>query len=136
MVVSGTQRKGDIAKSRAIASFTALGLDVSVPITEAAAYDLIVDTGEDLFRVQVKFSKSRDVDLRRIHANSTGYIVKKYRGVDFDWLYVLTPEGLEYLITAVLANISRGEGRPDQTKVSEKEIIYDGIVRSFTLEKK
>jgi hypothetical protein len=50
--------------------------------------------------------------------------------------YCLYIERLEYLITAILANISRGEGRPDQNTVSEKEIIYDGIVKSFVLEKK
>lgn len=50
--------------------------------------------------------------------------------------YCLYVERLEYLITAILANISHGEGRPDQTKVSEKEIIYDRIVKSFVLERK
>ncbi len=50
--------------------------------------------------------------------------------------YCLYVERLEYLITAILANISHGEGRPDETKVNEKENIYDSIVKSLVLEKK
>ncbi len=34
-----TRRKGDIATTRAIATFTAMGWDVSIPVTESAAYD-------------------------------------------------------------------------------------------------
>lgn len=72
-----TQRKGDIAVSQAIATFTKLGFDVSLPITESAAYDLILDTPNGLKRVQVRYASTSDVDLRRIHSNSKGYVVKK-----------------------------------------------------------
>jgi hypothetical protein len=70
--VRNTQRKGDIATSQAIATFTAMGYDVAIPLTESAAYDLIIDDGAALFRVQCKYSASREVDLRRIHSNARG----------------------------------------------------------------
>jgi hypothetical protein len=81
--VRSTQRKGDIATSRAIATFTAMGFDVSIPLTESAAYDLIADDGHQLARVQCKFASDprRQVDLRRIHSNSSGYVVKRTSGV-------------------------------------------------------
>jgi len=72
-----TQKKGDTAVAQAIASFTKAGYDVSLPLTESAAYDLIVDTGRDLKRVQVRYTSSHQVDLRRIHSNSQGYVVKR-----------------------------------------------------------
>ncbi len=72
-----TQRKGGIAVAQAIASFTRAGYDVSLPLTESAPYDLIVDTGLDLKRVQVRYTSSHQVDLRRIHSNSQGYVVKR-----------------------------------------------------------
>ena len=55
------------------------GYNVSIPLTESAAYDLVVDDGERLWRVQCKYTSNprRQVDLRRIHSNSTGYIVKE-----------------------------------------------------------
>jgi hypothetical protein len=37
-----TQRKGDIAVAQAIATFTRMGYDVAVPLTESAPYDLVV----------------------------------------------------------------------------------------------
>ena len=67
-----------MATARAIASFTAMGWDVAIPLTGSAAYDLIVDDGCNLARVQCKFVSNarRQVDLRRIHSNSNGYVVK------------------------------------------------------------
>lgn len=92
-----TQRKGDRATSQALASFTALGWDVSVPFTESAAYDLIVDDGFGLHRVQCKYTSGREVNLRRVHSNSQGYVVKKSAADAYDWLYVLRSDGTEFL---------------------------------------
>ena len=105
VVVRTTQRKGDIATSRAVATFTAMGYDVSVPLTDSAAYDLVVDVGHQLLRVQCKFASNdrRQVDLRRIHSNSGGYVVKRTAKGSYDWLYVLDGANDEYLIKACLA---------------------------------
>jgi hypothetical protein len=103
--VRTTQRKGDIATSRAIATFTALGYDVSIPLTESAAYDLVVDDGHQLARVQCKFAndRRRQVDLRRIHSKSSGYVVKRAVEGTYDWLYVLDGGDSEYLIKRCFA---------------------------------
>jgi len=50
--------------------------------------------------------------------------------------YCLYIERIEYLITAVLANVSKNEGRPDEAEVDKKETIYDSIVQSLFLEAK
>ena len=77
-----------------------MGYDVSIPLTESAAYDLIVDDGAALARVQCKFASDsrRQVDLRRIHSNSTGYVVKRTEEGAYDWLYVFDGGTAEYLI--------------------------------------
>jgi len=98
-----TQRKGDIAVSQAIASFTKYGYDVALPLTESAAYDLIVDTDKGLKRVQVRYTSGRGVDLRRVHSNSRGYVVKKPKPNSYDWLYILKSTGEEYLIKKCLS---------------------------------
>jgi hypothetical protein len=97
-----TQRKGDIAVAQAIATFTRKGYDISTPLTESAAYDLIIDTGKELKRLQVRFTGSTEVDLRRVHSNSSGYVVKKTPENAYDWLYVLTATGKEFLIPSCL----------------------------------
>jgi PD-(D/E)XK endonuclease len=62
------QRKGDRATPQAIATLTALGFDVSIPLTESAAYDLVVDEGQALRRVQCKFASECEYLLRRCYA--------------------------------------------------------------------
>ena len=44
-----------------------------------------------------KFVSGRQVDLRRIHSNSNGYVVKRAAADAYDWLYVLRSDGEEYL---------------------------------------
>ena len=113
-----TQRKGDIATTQAIATFTRLGYDVALPVTESAAYDLIVDVKGDLKRVQVKFSSSNEVDLRNIHSNSKGYVVKKTQANQYDWLYVFHKNGNEYLVKECLNN------RRSITFYDDKHILH------------
>ncbi len=97
-----TQKKGDIAVAQAISTFTKMGFDVSLPVTESAAYDLIVDTIQGLKRVQVRYTSIEEVDLRRIHSNSKGYVVKKPKENAYDWLFILKSDGKEYLIKSCL----------------------------------
>jgi hypothetical protein len=49
------------------------------------------------------FSGGPQVDLRRIHSNSSGYVVKRTAANAYDWLYVLGSDGSEYLIRECLA---------------------------------
>jgi hypothetical protein len=107
-----TQKKGDIGVTQAIATFTRMGYDVAIPITESAAYDLIIDDGDRLYRVQVRYCGRRHVELRRIHSNSQGYQVKLPKENAYDWLYVLRNTGEEYLIKRCVS---------DQTSITLKE---------------
>lgn len=92
-----TQRKGDYAVTRAIASFTKSGYDVSLPITESASYDIIVDYKGSLKKVQVRYFSGKLVELRRIHSNSKGYVIKKTKTKAYDWLYALNDKDEEFL---------------------------------------
>jgi len=98
-----TQRKGDYAVARAIAAFTKASMDVSLPLTESAAYDIVVDNNGCLYRVQVRYVSGREVELRRIHSNSRGYIVKKTNENAYDWLYILNSSDEEFLIKKCLS---------------------------------
>jgi PD-(D/E)XK endonuclease len=103
--VRTTQRKGDIATTQAVATFTAMGFDVSIPVTESAAYDIVVDDGAGLHRVQCKYygTARMQVDLRQIHTNSNGYVVKRVPSGAYDWLYVVGDDGSEHLIKECLS---------------------------------
>lgn len=97
-----TQKKGDYAVAKAITSFTKMGFDVLIPLTESAAYDLVIDNNGKLKRIQVRYTSTKEVDLRRIHSNSNGYVVKKAKENTYDWLYVLDSDNKEYLIKKCL----------------------------------
>jgi hypothetical protein len=105
-----TQRKGDIGVTHAIALFTKLGWDVSLPITESASYDLIIDIPDvGLKRVQVRYVTGKVVDLRRIHSNSKGYVIKKPKENVYDWLFAVyynNGKYQEHLITKSLSGRS------------------------------
>lgn len=104
-----TQRKGDIAVTKAISKFTEMGWDVLLPITESAQYDLVVDVEGQLKRVQVKYFGAKDVNpylrLRRIHSNSKGYVVKHYDKEDVDWFYLYCKDGREFLIKEIPSDV-------------------------------
>ena len=114
-----TQRKGDIAKAKAISSFTAMGWDVWISITESASYDLIIDIPEGLKRVSVKYCSGTDVDLRSIHSNGQGYVVKKSKEGAYDWLYVYKPSGEEFLIKTCLAGRSGVRPKPEHLFIGD-----------------
>ena len=118
MLMRTTQKKGDAAVAQAIASFTRLGFDVSIPLTESAAYDLVVDERGILYRVQVKYTSAGEVDLRRIHSNSLGYVVKKTASAAYDWLYILDIKGDEFLIKQCL------HGRRSVKPIETQKLSY------------
>lgn len=49
-----TKLIGDISESKVISALVEKGWTVSIPFGENSKYDLIADSGEELFRVQVK----------------------------------------------------------------------------------
>ena len=77
---------------------------------------------------KIQVLSTKHFTARYYRTNSAGaQLIKKY------CLYI---DSIEYIITAVLANVSRNEGRPDEEEVGKKETIYDGIVQSLFLETK
>jgi PD-(D/E)XK endonuclease len=55
-----TKTKGDVSELRVAVAFTEAGYAVSKPLGENQRYDLIVDDGERLQRVQVKTGRIRN----------------------------------------------------------------------------
>lgn len=57
-----SQVKGDLAELRYAAKLKELGYTILIPFTEGQHYDIVVDTGDDMVRVQVKSSTLIDDD--------------------------------------------------------------------------
>lgn len=58
-----TKEQSNVGLGQAIAYFTGVGYAVSIPLTESQRYDLVVDDGVKLYRVEVKTTKQLNSQL-------------------------------------------------------------------------
>lgn len=93
-------KQGLVGLGKAISHYLSLGLVISIPITDNQGYDLILDRKNQLLKIQVKTTKTKErsgfykVSLRTISGRKIiGFDYKK-----FDLLYVLTAENISYEI--------------------------------------
>lgn len=106
--MKNTNRKGDIAELAVAKKFLELGCWVSYPFGDDAPYDLIVDNGKDLIKVQVKHLKPLNNTLRfSLHSDSG----KPYKEIidmmvgynpDNDKLYAINPKDFNSKISVSL----------------------------------
>ena len=98
-----TREQGDIGMAVAISEFAKLGYNISIPMTDNAPYDLIVDLEGALEKVQVKTTRhkvtsgSYEVQLKRVRPNRTENIIHKFDNEEADWLFVLVETGQCYM---------------------------------------
>ncbi len=98
------KEKGDLAAAYAISYFMTNGYEVCLPIGDKRPYDLIVELGGVLSRVQVKYAGWYSGDgkykaaLRTMGGNQSYYTAKKYTENDFDLLFVYVENGRTFLI--------------------------------------
>lgn len=97
--------QGNAGEAFAIYHYTSLGQKVSKPLFENCPYDLIVDKGGCLFRVQVKTSRVKspsgryEVSLRTNGGNRSGTgKSKNISSSEVDLLFVLVEDGRHFEI--------------------------------------
>ena len=83
-----TKQKGDIAVSQAIAYYVSCGYEILIPLGDRKPYDLVIDTGERLEKVQVKYTSTDVAGLRTHGGNKSGNSIKRYDSESFDRLFV------------------------------------------------
>ena len=98
--------QGNVGLGAAIAYFCFLGYGVSLPLNDSQPYDLIVDDGHNLLRVQIKtvWAKAKSgrytCDLRTTGGFYGKYTFKHFDPESCDLLFILTGDGSQYLIPA------------------------------------
>jgi hypothetical protein len=99
-----SKKQGDVGTGYAVALFNELGYIVSLPFSDNQAYDLIIDDGERLRRVQVKTTRFKhvsgnfEVSLKTCGGNRSGSSIKVFDHTKVDDIFVLTSAGKCYLI--------------------------------------
>jgi hypothetical protein len=98
------REQGLLGLTDAIAFFGSRGWPVSVPLIDSQPYDLIVDDGDTLHRVQVKTTTCRSrsgafiVTLCTSGGNQSFHTKKEFDPCTADLLYVLTDDRSRYLV--------------------------------------
>ena len=136
-----TKDIGDIAEANIIARLLEFGWMVAKPFGDNQFYDLIVDYGEGLKRIQIKSSKyheKRGVIIsytRRLHNTRTKSVCKAYTKDEIDFFIIYSPELKQiYLIPieeqagkkAAILRVTSPKGRNKNNKNmrwSEKYLI-------------
>ena len=98
------KKQGDIGMCYAMAYYSKLGWTISTPITDSQDYDIIVDDGDKLLKVQVKTTSQVTeygvsmVFLKTSGGNKSGNTIKKFTENKCDLLFVMTHLGKFYSI--------------------------------------
>lgn len=142
-----TMEKGNSSEAIVLAAYTRAGFVVSIPFGSGAAYDLIVDTGKQLLRVQVKtgwrsggclFYKMRR-RIRDTHFNA----MRKYTDDDFDYLAIYDPSSEQvYVVPSTMMEGDRLRFEPPRNNQKalikwaadftwDKHLLSIGRQRSF-----
>ena len=90
--------------ARAIYEYTKMGYVVLVPLSDSEKYDLVIDDGSNLLKVQVKTSRCKtkqgtynrtgwQVNLSTKGGNTTKNTIRCRQQLDYDILFVLVDVG-------------------------------------------
>jgi len=96
-------KQGDLGEARAIYELTKKGYTISTPLTDSDKYDLIIDDGTTLSKVQVKTSGCKvrggyQVNLVTAGSTPISYKRRVREDNDYDILFVLSEDDRCWLI--------------------------------------
>ena len=115
---------GNVSESAALNAFSKAGFVVSVPFGNGAPYDLIVDTGKRLWKVQVKTGRLREgcvlFAAQRINGHH-GTKRYKYEEGEIDLFAVYCQENELVYLVPTLGALTEGRLRVSSTKNNQQQ---------------
>ena len=106
--------QGTIGVGIAIGYYSSHGYIVSVPLTDIQKYDLLIDNGDGIKKVQVKTARRRingkyEVELRTVcPKKTTKNIITKFDSSLVDYLFIALDDGRKYNIPCSEINVKSG----------------------------
>lgn len=148
-VKSGAKKnQGNLGVARAIYEYTRMGYSILFPLNDSEKYDLVVDTGVGLKRVQVKTSSHRvgknndrfEVSLASRGGNTKQHTMRGRHEDDYDWLFALVDTGQCWSIpttafAGVATSLSVGSGsKYDAFEITGKRIAETTVtIHHYTI---
>jgi len=99
--------QGNIGVAKAIYEYTKMGFTVLAPLSDSSKYDLVIDDGIKLLKVQVKTSRCKSkhggflLNLKTSGGNTKTNTIRKRVSTDYDLLFILTEDGKCWNIPSV-----------------------------------
>ena len=132
-----TMHKGNSSEALILAAYIQAGFMVSLPFGSGSAYDLIVDTGVRLLRVQVKTGWHKNGCLlykgRRRIRDSKYNGMRRYRADEVDFFAVYDPHTAEIYVAPPTAMGTEGCLRLEPVLNGQQKLIR--WARDYTWEK-
>jgi hypothetical protein len=98
-VFKNSQKQGDYGVGWAIQYFTALSYGIMMPLGSSQDYDLVIDNGTTLQKVQVKTTSQKHLNLQTTGGSGKHHCVyKKHDKMEYDLLFVVDGDDNKYLI--------------------------------------
>lgn len=132
-----SKEKGNLTELQCLVSFYKLGYKVSIPYGENCRYDMIVDTGKHLLRVQCKTSKFVSDECfsfacRSTRVNSQGCHEQRYSKDEIDYFCTFYNEKC-YLVPVEECNSTEKKLRFCYPSSGQKKLI--SLAEKYELEK-
>jgi len=99
--------QGNVGVARAVYEYTKMGYTVLMPLSDSDKYDMIVDSGEQLLKVQVKTSRCKSpsggytINLKTSGGNTKTNTIRNRNPNDYDLLFALVEDGRCWNIPSV-----------------------------------
>jgi hypothetical protein len=91
-----TKERGDLTEAKVVPILMELGYSVSIPFGENNRYDVIADSGESLYRCQIKTARKDDkliiFNVSDTRHNRTQNTRRQYTSEDIDVFIAYSPE--------------------------------------------
>jgi hypothetical protein len=109
-----SKKQGDVGLAIAIGTLAQMGYSICIPLTDSQDYDLVIDVGGVLSKVQVRTTFYRkpgglfEVNLLVSGGNRSGTgKVKHFDALRIDYLFVVTDDNEKYFIPASVIEATR-----------------------------
>jgi hypothetical protein len=131
------KQKGDVAELAVALDLRRRGYKVAIPFGEDCDYDLVLDRGDSLERIQVKYATSDGavIPVRcRSHSLTSGKVksTKYYTAETIDWLAIYEPTSdCCYYLPAEILGDGRAELRLRLTPARNNQLLGIRMAADF-----
>lgn len=117
--------KGNLSEAKVLTAFIESGIPVFVPFGGGTPYDLVIDTGRQLLKVQVKTGRLRNgcvlFPMRRF--NGRGGKGRRYNKEEFDLFAIYCPDNECIYIVRFIDGLNEGRLRCSETQNNQQQKV-------------